>query len=276
MARPFPLRSTSDADASAPPAGGCASRSSSALGRGARMAVRVHRGAGGDFFRRRRAGSWFDRVIVKETRRHPLLSGVARTCSRMGPTCPNLREHVWCGSPHAASAWRPSSSISGHAVTGRELATISRVLGRKLKVAIMPWFSCAAAPVVPIFRESHRARLSVNEPQSHRRPKLPPRIGTVAAHELPFSRPAAANRGGRWMISAESAGAGRVTVHPGLWLNSGLPWNSFTSSNEFDGKPVIREPNMIAAFRAERILAFVIELRQVDPARWQRHCRERL
>lgn len=136
----------------------------------------------GDYFGGATLGSWFDRVIVKEIGGNTV-------------TYPGALDvvHEWAYVPDLASAlvrladkrerFAPFESFgfAGHAVTGRELAaTISRVLGRKLKVAQMPWLMLRLlAPVVPIFRELTELAYLWNEPHRIDGQKLTAAIGKV-------------------------------------------------------------------------------------------------
>jgi nucleoside-diphosphate-sugar epimerase len=148
----------------------------------ARDGVRTIVVRAGDFFGGAALGSWFDRVVVKE------IAGATVTY----PGALDV-QHEWAYVPDLAStlvrlaetrerlAPFESFGFPGHAVTGRELAaTISRVLGRKLKVAQMPWFMLRLlAPVVPIFRELTELAYLWNEPHRIDGQKLAAAIGDV-------------------------------------------------------------------------------------------------
>jgi nucleoside-diphosphate-sugar epimerase len=110
----------------------------------------------GDYFGGKGAGSWFDRVIVKEI-----------AAGRLTYPGPLDTIHEWAYLPDVAQALvhlveqrerlapYATFGFSGHAVTGREFATaISRACRRDFKIDFMPWrLLKAMGVVVPVFRE---------------------------------------------------------------------------------------------------------------------------
>ena len=110
----------------------------------------------GDYFGGDSAGSWFDRVIVKEI-------GTGRL------TWPGPLDcvHEWAYLPdyvqalvrlvEARERLPPSASLgfAGHAVTGREMAAaIARACRRDFKIGFMPWRMLKVLGIaVPVFRE---------------------------------------------------------------------------------------------------------------------------
>jgi nucleoside-diphosphate-sugar epimerase len=110
----------------------------------------------GDFFGGEGAGSWFDRVIVKEI-----------AAGRLTYPGPFDTVHEWAYLPDLAQALvqlveqrerlAPFAAFgfAGHAVTGRELASaISRACRRNFRIDFMPWRLLRVMGVfVPVFRE---------------------------------------------------------------------------------------------------------------------------
>jgi nucleoside-diphosphate-sugar epimerase len=110
----------------------------------------------GDYFGGAGAGSWFDRVVIKEI-------GAGRL------TFPGPLDiiHEWAYLPDLAQALvrvtdrreelAPFATFgfAGHAVTGRQFTTaVSRACRRDFKVDFMPWrFLKLMGIVVPVFRE---------------------------------------------------------------------------------------------------------------------------
>jgi nucleoside-diphosphate-sugar epimerase len=110
----------------------------------------------GDYFGGEGAGSWFDRVIVKEI-----------AAGRLTYPGPLDTVHEWAYLPDVVQALvhlveqrerlAPFATFgfAGHAVTGREFASaISRACRRDFKIDFMPWrLLRLMGVVVPVFRE---------------------------------------------------------------------------------------------------------------------------